>query len=225
MADWAVAAVGYCVRGFHAAAAAQGERRWAKDEFTDGRLAIREFADTSVGIVGLGGIGQAIARRCAALGMTVRGIRRRPGRRRPAGVRWVGGPQALLHLAPQSDVLVIAAPLTGATKGLVNDAVLRALPIGAFVVNLSRGELLDEAALLVHLDNGRLAGCVLDVFSTEPLPREHVLWHHPRVLVTPHVSAVSQRFWEREAALIVENIDRYLHGRRLKNLVDPNAGY
>jgi phosphoglycerate dehydrogenase-like enzyme len=157
--------------------------------------------------------------------MTVRGVRRRPERRRPAGVRWVGGPDALLDLARQSHVLVIAAPHTRATRGLVGDAVLRALPEGAFVLNLSRGDLLDSTALLMHLDSGHLAGCVLDVFGVEPLPPDDALWRHPRVLVTPHVSAVSERFWERESELIVENVDRYLRSARLKNLVDPNAGY
>lgn len=225
MADWAVAAIGYCVRGFHAAQEARYHSRWAKDAFTDGTVAVREFADTRVGIVGLGGIGLAVARRAAALGMTVRGIRRRAERRRPAHVEWVGGPEHLSRLASASDVLVIAAPHTSSTERLVNEAVMQAMPAGSYVVNLSRGALLDEAALLVHLDSGHLGGAVLDVFQQEPLPADHPFWCHPRVFVTPHVSAVSDRFWERETALIVENIGRYLSGRRLTNLVDPDMEY
>ena len=93
------------------------------------------------------------------------------------------------------------------------------------MVNCSRGGLLDEEALLMHLERGHVAGCVLDVFATEPLPPEHPFWSHPRVFLTPHVSAVSERFWERETELIVDNIGRYLAGRRLRNLVDPDIGY
>jgi phosphoglycerate dehydrogenase-like enzyme len=227
MADWVVAAIGYCVRGFHTAAAAQRGRRWVKDEFTDGRVAVREFAGTRIGLVGLGGVGAAVARRCAALGMDVSAVRRRPGRARPRGVRRVGGPgiAALLAMARRVDILVIAAPHTPLTKGVVNDAVLGALPRGAFVINVARGALLDERALLTRLDEGQLGGCVLDVVADEPLPPSHQFWTHPRVLLTPHVSAVSQRFWERETALLVDNIRRYRSGRRLVNLVDVNAGY
>lgn len=225
LADWALAAVAYCVRGFHWAVAAQGERRWAKDEFTDGTVPVKDFAETRVGIVGLGGIGRAVARRCHAVGMEVWGIRRRPSRRRPAGVAWVGGPADLVELARHSDVLVLAAPQTLETAGAVDAAVLEALPRGAFVVNLSRGGLLDEAALLEQLEREQLAGCVLDVFGKEPLPRGDPLWRHPRVLVFPHCGAVSSGFWGRETALIVENVGRYLVGKRLKNVVDPQAGY
>ncbi len=225
LADWALTAIAYCVRGFHWAVAAQREQHWAKDEFTDGTVAVKDFSETRVGIVGLGGIGQAVARRCRAVGMEVRGIRRRPSRRRPAGVAWVGGPADLTELARHSDVLVLAAPQTRESDRAVTGAVLEALPRGAFVVNLSRGGLLDEAALLEQLDRGQLAGCVLDVFGKEPLPAGHPLWDHPRVLVFPHAAAVSNGFWKRETDLIVENVRRYLAGRRLKNVVDPKAGY
>lgn len=225
MADWAIAAIGFCLRGFHHAVAAQREARWTKDEFTDGRVPVREFGGTRVGLVGLGGIGGAVARRCAALGMEVRAVRRRPGALRPRSVKWVGGPGQLVELAKRSDVLVIAAPDTGATRGAVNDAVLRALPRGAYVVSMARGSLLDEHALLMHLESGHLAGCVLDVYAKEPLPADHPFWCHPRVLVSPHVSAVSDRFWERETALLVANIRRYRRGAKLRNLVDLEAGY
>jgi glyoxylate/hydroxypyruvate reductase A len=128
-------------------------------------------------------------------------------------------------LARRSDVLVLAAPHTAATRLAVNAAVLRALPAGAFLINVARGNLMDEAAVLDRLNADRLGGCVLDVFSAEPLPAGHAFWTHPRVLVSPHVSAVSERFWERETALLLENIRRYRAGRRLKNLVDLEAGY
>ncbi len=225
MADWVIAAIGYCLRGFHAIVGAQRERRWIKGEVFDGEIPVREFAQTRVGIIGLGGIGKAVATRCRALGMEVRAIRRRPTTRRPAGVRWVGGADDAVRLAALSDVLVVAAPHTEVTRHLVSEAVLAALPRGAYVINVSRGALVDDDALLRQLDRGHLGGCVLDVFRQEPLPEQHPFWGHPRVLVSPHVSCVSERFWERETALIEDNIRRYRGGKRLKNVVDLDAGY
>ncbi len=102
---------------------------------------------------------------------------------------------------------------------------LERLPHHALVINVSRGSLLDEPALLELLELRRLRGAALDVFGTEPLPAGHPFWSHPRVLVSPHVSAVSGRFWERETALIVSNISSYLAGAPLTNLVDREAGY
>jgi len=129
------------------------------------------------------------------------------------------------RLAAESDCLVIAAPHTPETQGAVDRAVLERLPRGAIVVNVSRGSLLDEQALLELLDAGQLRGAALDVFATEPLPPGHPLWRHPRVLVSPHVAAVTERFWERETGLIVENVRRYLAGAPLANVVDTEAGY
>lgn len=225
MADWVVAAMGYCLRGFHALVEAQSRQRWIKAEVFDGAVPVREFTGCQVGIIGLGGIGKAVAKRCRALGMEVRAVRRQPAKRRPAGVGWVGGTGDVVRLASDSHVLVVAAPHTNATHHLVDDAVLAALPRGAYVINVSRGALVDEDALLRHLDRGRLGGCVLDVFQREPLPERHPFWGHPRMLVSPHVSCVSTRFWERETALIEDNIQRYRGRRQLKNVVDLEAGY
>ncbi len=225
VAEWAVAAIGFCARGFHAAVAGQAKRKWVKPQMAALDTPIRELSEIRVGLIGLGGIGRAIARRCSALGMETRAVRRRAGGRRPKGVSWIGGPDELLELASQSDVLVIAAPQTASTFQLVDSGVLAALPKGAYVLNVARGALLDEDALLVHLNSGHLAGSVLDVFATEPLPEDHPFWSHPKVFVTPHVSGVSHRFWEREMELIVDNIGRYLRGNRLRNLVNLTAGY
>jgi glyoxylate/hydroxypyruvate reductase A len=137
----------------------------------------------------------------------------------------VSGLGDLPRLAAESDCLVIAAPHTNETRGAVSRAVLERLPRDAIVVNVSRGTLLDETALLDLLDAARLRGAALDVFTQEPLPAGHPFWRHPRVLVSPHVAAVTGRFWEREMGLIVENIRRYLAGSPLANTVDPEAGY
>ena len=225
MADWVIASIAYFARGLDRMAAAQRQGRWAKEEFADHAESVRELRDVRVGILGLGGIGNAVARRALALGMAVSGVRRHPERGGPTGVRWVGGLHDLARLAAESDCLVIAAPHTTETAGAVDRAVLERLPRGALVINVSRGSLLDETALAALLDSRHLAGAALDVFATEPLPAGHPFWTHPRVLMSPHVSAVTSRFWERETALIVDNIKRYLAGTPLTNLVDLEAGY
>ena len=229
IADWVIAAIGYFTRGLDRMVSAQRQGRWAKDDFTDGAIPMREFRDLRMGVVGLGGIGSAVARRGLALGMTVCGVRRRPERSSgggaPARMNWVGTLSDLPKLAAGSDVLVIAAPHTTETVGAVDRRILERLPLHAVVVNASRGSLLDETALLELLELRRLRGAALDVFGTEPLPDGHPFWRHPRVLVSPHVSAVTTGFWERETALIVDNIKRYLAGAPLTNVVDLEAGY
>jgi phosphoglycerate dehydrogenase-like enzyme len=225
MADWVIAAIGFFIRGIDRMVAAQRESRWAKEDFTDSAVPMREFRDLGLGILGLGGIGAAVARRAIALGMRVAAVRRRPERSAPRGIDWVGPLGDLPKLASKSDVLVVGAPHTTETAGVVTRDILERLPQHAIVVNVSRGSLLDETALLELLDQGRLRGAALDVFGTEPLPAEHPFWHHPRVLVSPHVSAVTTAFWERETALIVDNIKRYLEGAPLTNVVDLEAGY
>jgi phosphoglycerate dehydrogenase-like enzyme len=225
IADWVLTAIAYFAKGLDHTVRAQAERRWIQSAFGDRSIRVRELASLRVGIIGLGGIGSAVARRALALGMRVAGIRRRPERGGPPGMGWVGGGADLPRLAAESDVLVIAAPRTAETDRVVGRDVLARLPAGAVVVNVSRGALLDEGVLLDRLERGALRGAALDVFATEPLAPDDPLWAHPRVLVSPHVSAVSDRFWEREAALMVDNIRRYLAGTPLANLVDLDAGY
>jgi len=225
IADWVLAAIAHFARSFDVLVRAQAERRWSQDVFGDRTVPVRELARLRVGIFGLGGIGSAVARRALALGMRAAGVRRHPAAGGPPGVAWVGGPGDLERLAAESDVLVVAAPRTSGTDGAVGRAVLERLPPGATVVNVSRGALLDSDALLDLLDRQALRGAALDVFATEPLPPDHPLWAHPRVLVSPHVSPVTDHFWEREAALILENLGRYLAGSPLRNVVDLDAGY
>ncbi len=227
IADWSIAAIGYFARGLDRMREFQAAGRWAWADFAGFEVPVREFGELRLGVFGLGGIGGAIARRGVALGMSVAGVRRRPARGGPTGVgvRWVGGFDDLPRLAAESDCLVIAAPHTAETRGAVSRAVLERLPHDAIVVNVSRGTLLDETALLALLDASRIRGAALDVFAAEPLLAGHPFWRHPRVLVSPHVAAVTARFWERETGLIVENIRRYLAGSPLANTVDLEAGY
>ncbi len=225
IADWVITAIGYFARGLDRLREFQAAGRWAWAEFADFAVPVRELSELRLGVFGLGGIGSAIARRGVALRMSVAGVRRRPARGGPTGVRSVGGLADLPRLAAESDCLVIAAPHTAETRGAVSRAVLERLPHDAIVVNVSRGTLLDETALLAVLDASRVRGAALDVFAAEPLPAGHPFWRHPRVLVSPHVAAVTARFWERETGLIVENIRRYLAGSPLTNTVDLEAGY
>ena len=225
IADWAIAAIAYFARGLDRMREFQVAGQWGRPAFADLEVRVRELGELRLGVFGLGGIGGAIARRGVALGMRVAGVRRRSARGGPTGVRWVGGLADLPRLAAESDCLVIAAPHTAETRGAVSRAVLERLPHDAIVVNVSRGTLLDETALLAVLDASRVRGAALDVFAAEPLPPGHPFWRHPRVLVSPHVAAVTARFWERETGLIVENIRRYLAGSPLTNTVDLEAGY
>src|SRR5437899_3050828 len=152
IADWTIAAIGYFARGLDRMREFQAEEHWAQPEITGLEIPVREFGELRVGVYGLGGIGTAVARRALALGMSVAGVRRRPERGGPPGVRWVGAPGDPGRLAAESDCPVIAAPHSAAQRGIVSRAVLERLPQGAVVVNVSRGSLLDETALVDLLD-------------------------------------------------------------------------
>lgn len=185
---------------------AQAEHRW--ERHFGGR---QELDGARVLIVGYGLIGQAIGRKARALGAVVTGVRRR-------------GPHGWRDLLGETDFLVVAAPLTPATRGIVGEPELSALRPGAWLINIARGPLVDEAALLKALD-GHLGGASLDVFDQEPLPEDHPLWTKPNVVLTPHISASSDRMRGRAAALFLDNAARFRDGRRLRNLVDLKAGY
>jgi phosphoglycerate dehydrogenase-like enzyme len=143
----------------------------------------------------------------------------------PDGFASIAGPDDLDRLLPEADVVVVAAPLTEQSAAMLDAGRLALLPPGAIVVNVARGALIDDAALVAALDNG-LRGAVLDVFSTEPLPADSPYWRHPRVLVTPHVSGVSpRRQWIRALDLFEDNWQRWAAGVPLRNVVDLDAGY
>ncbi len=224
IAEWVVGAVVHFFRGMDVAATAQRERRWAKNDLTGVPCPLQEVAGSRAAVYGLGGIGRAVAARLAALGAEVRAVRRRPALGgRPGGS--AGGPGQADGALEGAAILVVAAPLTAGTRRAIGAAQLARLAEGAVIVNVSRGAILDEGALLAAVDSGRLRGVALDVFEREPLPPDHPFWVHPRVLVHPHSAAVTPRYWEREQALVVENWARYREGRELLNVVDPAAGY
>jgi phosphoglycerate dehydrogenase-like enzyme len=223
IADTVLAMALHFARGLDFAVRAQAERRWWKEPFEDADAPVREVEELTVGILGLGGIGRAVARRFAALGARVVATRRRGGE--VEGVELLRGDDAFGRLLERSDVLVVTVPDTPETRGMLGRAELARLPRGATLVNVARGRVVDEDALVEALRGGRLRGAALDVFAREPLPPESPLWDLSNVLVTPHVSGTSHRFWRRETDLIVGNLRRYLAGEPLLNVVDKSAGY
>ena len=226
MAEHVLGGVLFLLRQFDIAVAQQRQGVWNRDPFVGPDTHVRELGECRALIVGAGGIGTEIARRFSALGVWCVGIRRRPERGIPEGFVEVFGIDALDSLLPRADILIIAAPATGATRGLVTADRLDHLPQGAIVVNVARGSLLDERALAERLRDGRLGGAVLDVFDREPLPADSALWTVPRLLLTPHVSATSPRgYWGRELELFTDNWARFAAGRPLRNVVDKSAGY
>jgi len=224
MAEWVVGAVLHFCRGFDRVVRAQAEGRWAKDDLTAAPAMMREVAGSTAAVFGLGGVGASVARRLVGLGVRVRAVRRHPERGGPAGVE-VLPVERLADALEGADLLVVAAPLTSNTRGALGAAELGRLARGAVVVHMSRGKVLEEAALLAALASGRVGAAALDVFAEEPLPAGHPFWTHPRVLVCPHVSAVSPRFWDRELELVLDNWARHREGRALRNRVDLVAGY
>jgi len=224
IADTVLAMMLHFARGVDWAVRAQAERRWGKEPFEAADAPVRELSEGTVGLLGLGGIGEAVARRARALGMRVAALRRSGGEG-PPGVEVLSGEGALDRLLSRSDYLVVTVPRTAETAGMVGARELALLPRGAVVVNVARGGIVDEEALAEALRAGALRGAGLDVFATEPLPPSSPLWGLPNALLLPHVSGTSHRFWRRETDLIVANLRRYQVGERLLNTVDKHAGY
>ncbi|MEO6447408.1 MAG: D-2-hydroxyacid dehydrogenase [Gemmatimonadaceae bacterium] len=226
IAEHALAGVLFFLRGFDIAREQQQRGHWSKAPFTTPRANIRELCECRVVVIGTGGVGAAVAERFSALGATCVGVRRSPDRGPPPGFESVVGPEALDALLPTADVVVLAAPLTPSTRGILSASRIDCLGPGAIVVNVARGALLDERALARRLGASEIRGAVLDVFQEEPLPSESPLWALERALLTPHVSYVSPRlYWQRAIDLFLDNWARYLKGEPLRNVVDKEAGY
>ncbi|MEM9061386.1 MAG: D-2-hydroxyacid dehydrogenase [Pseudomonadota bacterium] len=179
----------------------------------------REISRTHWLIVGYGPIGSALAQRVKAFGAQVSAIRR--SGRPDACVDRVGTSADLSAFLPDADVIVIACPLNDATRGMVGEAFLSSVKPDAILVNVARGGLIDDAALVRALDSGRLGTAVLDVFHTEPLPDDDPLWSHPGVRVTPHTSFAGDGVQDRWDQLFLDNIQRFIRGEELIRVVDP----
>ncbi len=209
----------------------QRERTWQPLEGV-------ELRDVTVGIVGLGSIGRAVGTLATAFGCRVVAVRRRADEGdRPAAadedvtpfgdamLARVVGPDALPEILAESDFVVLAAPLTTETQNMMNGETLAAMKPGAWLINVARGGLVEERALLSALTDGRIGGAVLDTFREEPLPPTSPFYDLPNVIVTPHTSWSSGRVLDRSVELFCDNLRRYAAGEPLLNVVDPAAGY
>jgi phosphoglycerate dehydrogenase-like enzyme len=216
----------------------QRERTWQPVEG-------RELRDLTIGIVGYGSLGRAIASLATAFGCRVIAIRRRPGAADsgppasdaaggeddedsfpvPPRLQRIYGPDRLHDFLAESDVVVLAAPLTPATEGMIGEAALGAMRPGAWLINVARGRLVDEVALVRALRAGQIGGAALDTFTDEPLQPSSPFYDLPNVIVTPHTAWSSARVLDRSIDLFCDNLRRYGAGQPLRNVVDPTAGY
>jgi phosphoglycerate dehydrogenase-like enzyme len=220
MAETVLGIMLYFARGFDFATRDQAAGRWDQTAFGTMQSPVAELSGATLGIVGYGGVGHAIAQKARAFDMRVLATRRTP---RPSddGTALV----SLERLLRESDIVVITVPATPATKRLIGRDELAMLKPSAVLINVARGNIIDEAALIEVLRDKRIRGAGLDVFEQEPLPESSELWQLPNVLILPHVSATTPRFWDRQSDLIIENFQRYLNGQPLRNVVDKQQGY
>ena len=202
----------------------QARREWSQDQLWHEQPRPREVSEATVVVIGMGGIGREFTARAKALGMKVLAVRENPGKGN-GGADAVYGPKEIDQVLPQADYVLLCTPVTPATTGIINAARLAKMKADAYLINVARGPLIDEPAVLEALKARRIAGAALDVFDEEPLPPESPFWSLDNVLITPHTAAVTERLWERHYKLIVENMNRFLANQPLLNQVDKTQGY
>lgn len=211
-------------RNFPTAQRLQERHEWNRFAVIAGNGGIRELAGSTLAVIGAGAIGLGIVRLGAALGMRVRVLRRRSDQPVP-GAEAVVGPADLHALLGWADFVVLAAPLTVETGGMIDAAAIAAMRSSAIFVNVGRGELVDDDALVTALRSGGIAAAGIDVFREEPLPAESPYWALENVLLTPHVSGYRPDFFARIVAMFAANLERWLQGEPLVNVVDKRLGY
>jgi D-2-hydroxyacid dehydrogenase (NADP+) len=179
----------------------------------------------TVGVVGLGSIGQEVARLCKAFRMRVIATRRSPKRRTARNVDLLLPASGLPRLLEESDYVAICLPLTRETNKLIGASELRMMKPSAYIINIARGPIIDEDALIEALEKKRITGAGLDVFATEPLPPESKLWELPNVIISPHVSGGREDYEAGALDIFLRNLERYIDGKRLINVVNKEKGY
>jgi glyoxylate/hydroxypyruvate reductase len=217
LAEFVVFAMLHFAKRMPLVQADRAARRW--ERFAGGLVRGR-----TVGVIGFGRVGQEIARLSRAVGVRVIGLRRTPGTL-SEGVERVYGPEGLHELLAESDYVVLIAPYTPETDTLLGRDAISHMKPGAVLINIARGNLVDEAALIEALQKERLAGAALDVFRQEPLPADSPFWDLPNVLITPHSMSTAVGENELLVDLFCDNLRRYLGGQPLRNLVDKQRGY
>ncbi|WP_201841772.1 D-2-hydroxyacid dehydrogenase [Microvirga zambiensis] len=217
IADYVMAGVTMLHWDFRRFLREQADREW-NPRF------VAPLADKTLGVIGLGSIGATIARRAKSAGMTVVGSKRDVSA--PVeGVDELFRSDALEDLLPLCDFVVLALPATPETVGLIGAAEIARIRSDAFLINIARGNIVVEAELIKALQTGAIAGAMLDVFEREPLPKDSPLWDMPNVIATPHVSGAPTNYTERMFPIFADNIERFLKGQALKNVVDLARGY
>jgi phosphoglycerate dehydrogenase-like enzyme len=222
MAEHTIGAMLALTRKFQDTVHYQDAQNWAQEAIWQSRPS--ELHGATLLIVGFGAIGIEIARRARAFGMRVEGVTR-SGQGDTTLAEKIYPSSELLQALPRADYIVLAAPDTPGSKGMIGARELKAMKRTAYLLNIARGALIDESALIDALKNGTIAGAALDVAEKEPLPPESPLWKLKNVFITPHTSAVSELLWPRQTELFLENLDRWFSGRDLKNIVDITRGY
>ncbi|MGZ3609308.1 MAG: D-2-hydroxyacid dehydrogenase [Ktedonobacteraceae bacterium] len=202
----------------------QDNHVWARSA-TWYHLGGRELAGQTLGIIGLGHIGRRIAQLAQAFGMQVIGMRRSISSEQEPDVDQSFLPEELHELLRMCDYVVISVPLTRETEKLIGEDELRIMRSNAYVVNIARGRVIDEQALIRALREGWIAGAGLDVTEEEPLPSESPLYSMPNVILTPHISGNSTHYDTRLATLFADNLKRYRSGQQLQNQYEPSRGY
>ena len=211
-------------RNFPDSVRGQDRARWAQQEIWDQPQHLTELNGKVLLIVGYGSIGREVAKRAKAFDMRVWGVTR-SGRGEQAYVENIFAVSQLAEALPDADYVMICAPETAETKDLIGAAEIAKMKRGARLINVARGSLLDETALVQALERGALGGAALDVAQTEPLPAESPLWKAPNLFITPHTSGVSDRLWDRQTAILIDLLERWFAGHDLFNQVDFARGY
>jgi D-2-hydroxyacid dehydrogenase (NADP+) len=209
-------------RKFPACLHFQDAHNWAQQEIWESKPS--ELHGATLLIVGFGAIGNEIARRARAFGMRVLAVTR-SGRGDATLAERIYSASELLHALPEADYVVLAAPDTPESQRMIGARELKVMKPNAFLLNVARGTLIDEPALVDALSRNVIAGAALDVAEKEPLAPESPLWKLKNVFITPHTSAVSEQLWPRQTELLLENLDRWFTGRQLINVVDFARGY
>ena len=224
MAEHSIGLLISLARNFPDSLRSQDRGVWSQQALWDKPQHLTELCGKLLLIIGYGSIGREVARRARAFDMRVWGVTR-SGLGDQTLVEKIAPAAQLESVLPEADYILIAAPETSETNHLIGPAQFARMKRGARLVNVGRGSLLDEAALIAALHTGAIAGAALDVTAVEPLPPESPLWRAPNLFITPHTSAVSDRLWERETALLMDLLERWFSGKELRNIVDFAKGY
>jgi phosphoglycerate dehydrogenase-like enzyme len=235
IAEYTIASMLAYAHKFHLMIRAQLRREWLRSGFPG---TVEELRGKSIGIIGYGSIGRETARLAKALGMRVLALKRDPATRRDPGWCPAGlgdpdgaipekflGPEQRQEILRESDYFTVTLPLTGHTRRFIGAREIAAMRPGAFIVNIGRGEVIDENALIDALKAGTIGGAGLDVFEKEPLPKDSPLWDIESVILTPHMAGANRGYMDKACELFADNLRRFNAGQPLLNVVDRQLGY